>query len=362
MDVQIIVFDVEIPLFQNNRIFDRRFAAKYPGALLASVLYEKAASAGWDMMTADVFLSKRPGFSRAVCLSNETTPMLSHLIKAGVEPKVLNSGESPNVAWKFYHELASRSEPFQYAVLFYGANERCKSDYFEQFYWPCSGREMEMGLPWNERMMLCMVVSCKGRSTPNWANWRSRCIQPIRDFNRKIQDWIDPFLKVEDLYETRLRAIEEYAKKSDFQLYGEGWDAAIRYWPRFKRVSFANAPKVVVYEEKTQVLFAYKFALCYENCVFPGYITEKIFDGLFGGGVPIYYGAPDITDYVPQDCFIDARQFGSFSHLWDHIASMTKARWEGYRECIRDFLASERFEPFKDTVIADKYFNWLTKD
>ncbi len=360
MDNQIIVFDVEIPAFQNNRIFDHVFSAMYPGGSLISLLYEKAAEAGWNMITSDVFLSQRPAFSRAVCFSNEATPMLRKLIKCGVEPRVLYSGESPNVAWSFYHSLSNRSVCFQNSVLFNGMDVRCKSNCFQPLYWPCSRREMEAGVPWKERMMLCAVMSCKGRSMPNWANWKSRYVQPFRNVRMKLQDWVDPFLRVDDLYETRLKAIEEYAGKAGFQLYGRGWDAAIRHWPRFKRLSFANAPKIM-YEDKIIGLSKYKFVLCYENCIFPGYITEKIFDGLFGGGVPVYYGAPDIADYVPQDCFIDAKQFSSFAELWEHLTSMTKVRWEEYRSSIRDFLASELFEPFKDTTIAEKYLKWLTQ-
>lgn len=38
-----------------------------------------------------------------------------------------------------------------------------------------------------------------------------------------------------------------------------------------------------------------------------GYITEKIFDCFFPGVIPIYWGAENVTDYIPQDTFIDRR-------------------------------------------------------
>jgi hypothetical protein len=203
-----------------------------------------------------------------------------------------------------------------------------------------------------------MVVSSKARNTPNWTNWKSRCIQPIRDINRKIRDWIDPFLKVDDLYEMRLSAIEAYSHKTEFNLYGKGWDTAIKYWPRFIQLKFAHLPRAC--EDKVKVMEGYKFALCFENCAFPGYITEKIFDGFFAGCVPVYLGAPDITNYIPQDCFIDFRRFTSFAELWDFLQSMTYSKWNSYRENIRGFLSSESFEPFKDTTTANKFLSWLT--
>ena len=357
MDRKLIVLDVEIPPFKNNRILDPGYASKFPGASVIPCLHNIALKAGWDMMTADVFLAKRPGFRRAVCLSTESTSMLTKLIRAGVEPKVLNCGESPNVAWKFYHGLLSQSRIFHYSCLFHGIKERCSTRHFEHFYWPCSGREMADGLPWDQRLLLCMVISSKARNTPNWANWRSRCIQPVRDFNKIIQDWIDPFLKVEDLYEIRLRAIEAFSNKPEFRLYGKGWDTAIQYWPRFKYIPFAHLPQFC--RDKIKVMESYKFALCFENCAFPGYITEKIFDGFFAGCVPVYLGAPDITDYVPGECFIDFRRFTSLAELWDFLQNMTKAEWNSLRENIRMFLSSELFTPFKDETIAEKYLGWL---
>ena len=36
-----------------------------------------------------------------------------------------------------------------------------------------------------------------------------------------------------------------------------------------------------------------------------GYVTEKIFDAFKAGCVPVYWGAENITKYVPAECFID---------------------------------------------------------
>ncbi len=71
MNRKLIVFDVSIPPFKNNRILDPDYASKFPGTSVITCLHNIARKAGWDMMTADVFLSERPDFKRAVCLSNE---------------------------------------------------------------------------------------------------------------------------------------------------------------------------------------------------------------------------------------------------------------------------------------------------
>ena len=80
MGRKLIIFDVAIPPFKNNRILEPGYASKFPGASVIPCLHSQALKEGWDMMTADVFLADRPEFNRAVCLSNEVTPMLPELI------------------------------------------------------------------------------------------------------------------------------------------------------------------------------------------------------------------------------------------------------------------------------------------
>eukprot|EP01083_Nonionella_stella_P174163 602981_1 len=51
----------------------------------------------------------------------------------------------------------------------------------------------------------------------------------------------------------------------------------------------------------------YNFALAFENSRLEGYITEKLFHPMFRYNlVPVYIGAPDISDYIPEDAFVNA--------------------------------------------------------
>ena len=52
-----------------------------------------------------------------------------------------------------------------------------------------------------------------------------------------------------------------------------------------------------------------KFTFAYENRAAKGYITEKLFQPLIAGSVPLYWGCPEVAqDFNPQ-CFIHARDF-----------------------------------------------------
>ena len=56
----------------------------------------------------------------------------------------------------------------------------------------------------------------------------------------------------------------------------------------------------------------YKFTIAFENALARDYVTEKFFDPLVAGSVPVYLGAPNIEEFAPADrCFINVADFGS---------------------------------------------------
>lgn len=69
---------------------------------------------------------------------------------------------------------------------------------------------------------------------------------------------------------------------------------------------FPNIGSVSCYygRELLHLYSQYKFVLNFENSSTDGYVTEKIFNVLAAGVVPVYHGAPDIAEYVNKDCFV----------------------------------------------------------
>jgi len=56
----------------------------------------------------------------------------------------------------------------------------------------------------------------------------------------------------------------------------------------------------------------YKFVIAFEDALERDYVTDKFFDPLLAGSVPVYLGAPDMDEFAPGDnCFVDVRQFES---------------------------------------------------
>lgn len=64
----------------------------------------------------------------------------------------------------------------------------------------------------------------------------------------------------------------------------------------------------------------HKFALVLENSLAEDYVSDKFFDALIIGSVPVYRGAPNVAAFAPAEhCFIDAADFASPSELAEHL-------------------------------------------
>jgi hypothetical protein len=88
-------------------------------------------------------------------------------------------------------------------------------------------------------------------------------------------------------------------------------------------------------DTRLATLARYKFTLAFENSIAPDYVTEKFFDPLIAGSVPVYLGAPNVSDFAPADrCFINVADFSSPAALAAHLNILIQdaeayARWAG---------------------------------
>jgi hypothetical protein len=359
MGERIIVLDIAIPAFLGNRILDAAFAARFPGGSVWPLFAQKAEARGWRVMTADLFLNREISPSVASCVSNEGHPAtIAALTRRRVKMAVIWSGESPNVAWDFYHGLAERARPFRHAFVFRGFHSRLPQGVERHaFCWPNSARRVA-GPPWEKRGLAVMVVSVKQRIGVNYARRLSRLAWGWRWLKIRRIQLVDPMLRFPDLYETRIQAVENLAPRSGFRLFGGGWQAARRHNGRIGRILFARDPEEC--EDKLATISNYRFTVCLENCEYPGYLTEKIFDAMLAGTVPVYLGAPDIVDYIPRGCFIDVREYRDWDALWQRLAAMTRVEWQSWRHAIEGFLASPEYRVFDEERIAGSFANLAT--
>lgn len=166
-----------------------------------------------------------------------------------------------------------------------------------------------------------------------------------------------------ELYSERIRAVKYFARHDQIDLYGPHWDKPFPTHPFHFRWFFdlpLRRSRRGPVASKYNTLAQYDFAICYENMALEGYITEKLFDCLYTGTIPIYLGAPDIDRFIPTDVFIDKRKFADYGELSSYVSALKPEEIGRYREAGRGFLGSERFAPFSHAGLANLLIS-LTK-
>lgn len=74
------------------------------------------------------------------------------------------------------------------------------------------------------------------------------------------------------------------------------------------------------WDSKLDIMSRYKFDLSFENAIDDDYVTEKFFQPLIVGTVPIYLGASNIDRFAPGErCFINCNDFRDPRELAEYI-------------------------------------------
>jgi len=58
--------------------------------------------------------------------------------------------------------------------------------------------------------------------------------------------------------------------------------------------------------------------------------------------VPIYYGAENITEYIPKECFIDFRDFANYEELYQFLKNISEKDYRRYLEAVKDYIAYDK--------------------
>ncbi|MGH2458484.1 MAG: glycosyltransferase family 10 domain-containing protein [Chloroflexota bacterium] len=188
-----------------------------------------------------------------------------------------------------------------------------------------------------------------------------------------------------ELYTERLRAIAYFAQYDEIDLFGPGWNeppirvgrtwvpytakrlhrAGLRWWDLVHPDPALVAARRVyrgIAASKSETVGQYTFALCFENMILKGWITEKIFDCFYSGTVPIYWGDPEIETIVPPNCYVDMRQFSGYPDLRAFLKSRTPDQIQAYREAARAYLSSPQARPFTKDALVDIFRRIVKED
>ncbi|CAN6440262.1 unnamed protein product [Victoria cruziana] len=114
-----------------------------------------------------------------------------------------------------------------------------------------------------------------------------------------------------------------------------GTNMALSYYPECANRE-NGAPKW--WDHLHCALSHYKFVLAIENTMTESYVTEKLFYALDAGSVPIYFGAPNVEDFVPPNSIIDGTKFASLEELASYVKALANdpvayAEYHAWRRC-----------------------------
>ncbi|CAM9200855.1 unnamed protein product, partial [Phaeothamnion confervicola] len=101
------------------------------------------------------------------------------------------------------------------------------------------------------------------------------------------------------------------------------------------------------YENKIAILSNYKFGIAFENNNSTrDYVTEKVYQCLRAGAVPIYWGAPNVEDFVPAGSIIKASDFAGPAELAGAILEIAEdqERYEKYFQWRKNRTAAELWQ------------------
>jgi hypothetical protein len=78
-------------------------------------------------------------------------------------------------------------------------------------------------------------------------------------------------------------------------------------------------------EDKMSIAANYRFVLCFENDLYPGYVTEKVFDAWATGAIPLWWGLTS-TQYLNPLAYLNLNDFAKISDFAENIKELESDR------------------------------------
>ena len=364
----------DIKVFQNNKVLSAPYCKQFPGLSWISCFIDLAKEKGHSVITGDVCLkaiiNKEIKASDVIVIADLDSQHSKSLVSMGSKPGIVLCYESPLFAETFYENAVSFCVDYQAGILFNGIIEdhlSGKHNYYPNHYPSFSNDEIPADIiPWEERKELVVMVSNKYYR--NSFHLKS-ILNP-----KKFEAWVRGKFKISScsikryamknqLHDKRLEAIDYFCKKSVLDIYGPNWDnlnnLPLKWRNRLKNNIIKLSPITCI--DKKRTISNYKFSLCFENTIYPGYLTEKIIDSLVAGVIPIYLGDPNVEKIIPHDIFIDMRDYNSWDDLYFKIKSIGEIEGENMIKSARQFLGSEIGQSFTYYNHAKKIFDLISQ-
>ena len=370
----VISLSADIEGLKQNKLFDLTVAKKYPGSEWAYE-FKRLVNPSIDVVTADIALKHvqagRYKPSDIFVIQHGFDQESMDLIGKGGIPFLLYMYESPLYAGIFYDHVKEFSKIFNRVMVFGVQNSSnsvpIKFPSFSKE--KLKHRDSIPQLEFDRRKFSSMVVSNKfvltGSifSSESLADFVWRVLKKVKNYHSKFYLAKTINLDKIQLQTKRLDILISLGKRGLIDLFGRGWKGMYRLPLKYQKLfkQNFNPAEIKTIGDKYEYLSRYKFNICYENVVYPDYITEKIFDALVAGTVPVYWGSEDICNYIPRGAYIDASKFSSADHLVNYLVNLSKDEWVRMIQVGQEFLRSFNGEEFSYENIASNIHNYFSE-
>jgi hypothetical protein len=86
------------------------------------------------------------------------------------------------------------------------------------------------------------------------------------------------------------------------------------------------------YKTKHDIITQYKFTIAFENSIGVDYVTEKLYQPLIAGSIPVYLGAPNVDDFSPGDnAYLNVSDFKNVRELAEFMKSADISAFHEWR-------------------------------
>jgi hypothetical protein len=127
-----------------------------------------------------------------------------------------------------------------------------------------------------------------------------------------------------------------------------------RKWPRGISAGFTSDGGDWK-REKIKQLSDYRFSIAFENTNLKYYVTEKIWDAIYAGALPVYYGNAWVYEIFEKGSFIDYGDFSSPSELLEYLKNMQSDEWlKRMKKCVDTYNRSVDYVTQVDILEATR--------
>ena len=133
---------------------------------------------------------------------------------------------------------------------------------------------------------------------------------------------------------TRIRALLELSKIGTVDIFG-------RYSGNYVK-------------DKIEVSKNYRFSMCFENDLYPGYVTEKPLEAWLGETIPLYWG-DDSGGYLNPNCLINLKTFSNLNEFINYVALINSSSELYARTYVEPFLRKK----FDKEELISFFSQWI---